>query len=196
MGHEYSTNKDFKIACIGWGSLIYNLGILECDGIWREDGPQLPVEYVRCSDSGNLTLVILPGARPVKTFWTLMNCVNIGLAKESLRLRERFSPNTPTWIGSVELNNEPVTGIESIIYDWIKAKNINAAIWSNNPPKFNGENGQIPTIDDAIIYLTNLVGQQREAAEQYIRHTPKQVITEYREKIESELGWTYAEKMQ
>lgn len=46
------------IVCLGWGSLIWDQKNLPVKGQWHEDGPSLPVEFVRQSINGRLTLVI------------------------------------------------------------------------------------------------------------------------------------------
>jgi hypothetical protein len=47
-----------KIACIGWGSLIWDNGNLDSKGDWQNDGPMIPVEFARQSKNGRITLVI------------------------------------------------------------------------------------------------------------------------------------------
>ena len=83
-----------KIACLGWGSLIWRPGNLLIQREWFNDGPLLPVEFVRKSDNGRLTLVITETAKPVRTLWALMTTYNLDEAKESLRKRQywRFPP--------------------------------------------------------------------------------------------------------
>jgi hypothetical protein len=179
-----------SIACIGWGSLIPNPGNLIYDGIWREDGPMLPVEFVRESDSKRLTLVIFPTARLVPTLWTKMTCATLDEAKESLRRRERFSRNRPDWIGCIELTGAPQNSVEASIKKWAAEKSLDAAIWANNSPKFNGTNGVAPNIDEAVEYLRQLEPIDLANAEDYIRTTPTQVRTLYRERFEQEFGWT------
>ncbi len=47
-----------KIAYLGWGSLIWDPGMLPISGDWKPGGPVLPIEFSRISDNGRLTLVI------------------------------------------------------------------------------------------------------------------------------------------
>jgi hypothetical protein len=49
-----------KIAVLGWGSLLWEQGVLRLASRWRTDGPWLPIEFARLSDRGRLTLVIHP----------------------------------------------------------------------------------------------------------------------------------------
>ena len=45
------------IVCLGWGSLIWRPGDLPV-GDWRDDGPEIKVEFVRESTDHRLTLVL------------------------------------------------------------------------------------------------------------------------------------------
>lgn len=57
-------------------------------------------------------------------------------------------------------------------------------------PKFVGiETREIPTADMAIAYLQGLSMAQKALAENYVRKAPAQITTEYRSRIETELGW-------
>ena len=49
------------IVCLGWGFLIWRPGDLPV-GDWRDDGPELKVEFVRESTDHRLTLVLDPDA--------------------------------------------------------------------------------------------------------------------------------------
>jgi hypothetical protein len=44
-----------RIACVGWGSLVWDPRDLPVKGAWRPDGPRLPIEFARQSDNGRLT---------------------------------------------------------------------------------------------------------------------------------------------
>ena len=64
-----------KIACIGWGSLVWSPGVLRCKGEWQLDGPFLPLEFARTSKDGRLTLVL--SKRGLTALW----CPNPALTK-------------------------------------------------------------------------------------------------------------------
>ncbi len=76
------------IACIGWGSLIWDKRSLDVEGRWRADGPTLPVEFGRQSSDGRITLVIVQGFASVPTLWSVFNTRDLAEARESLRQRE------------------------------------------------------------------------------------------------------------
>ena len=60
-----------KIACIGWGSLIWDPRELKIGNDWNDDGPMLPVEFTRISSDKRVTLIIDKQAKRVRTLWTL-----------------------------------------------------------------------------------------------------------------------------
>ncbi len=182
-----------KIACIGWGSLIWNPKNLLNAGTWFNDGPKLPVEYLRQSANGRITLVIHPDATPVTTYWTLMATNDIPAARESLRSREGISfARANQYIGTIQKGREYRDNIEQGIADWMNERTIDATIWTRLPPKFDGINGKVATVTEVIGYLQKLEGEGRQNAEEYIRKTPGQIKTTYRAAIEKALGWTPA----
>jgi hypothetical protein len=71
------------IACLGWGSLVWNPGDLPISSAWRSDGPTIPVEFTRQSDNGRITLVITDAAPEVAVLW-------VG-EREELKRRRRIS---------------------------------------------------------------------------------------------------------
>src|SRR5579863_9932024 len=85
-----SNKKDWlmQIAIIGWGSLIWCPGSLRMRTLWRRDGPLLPIEYVRISNDGRLTLVIHPSCGNQTTLWAVAVAEDIRTARENLRERE------------------------------------------------------------------------------------------------------------
>ncbi|MBX3164392.1 MAG: hypothetical protein KF900_07925 [Bacteroidetes bacterium] len=189
-----------KIACLGWGSLIWRPESLLIRREWFMDGPFLPIEFVRQSKDGRLTLVIYENAKPIRTLWALMATDDLEKAKQSLKVRESISDeNFKSHIAAVT-KDEKISDndtIKTIIQEWAKKMDLDAVIWTNLPPKFNGNRNVAPSIDVAIKYLNGLDIDinTRKTAEEYIRKAPKQIDTEYRRKFESEFGWSFIDNV-
>lgn len=182
-----------NIACIGWGSLIWNPGNLLIQREWFKDGPFLPIEYVRQSDNGRLTLVITSNAKPVRTLWALMATQDIDEAKKSLAIREGRIKNFESIIETVTSTDETDDFVKLNIQKWMKNFDLKAAIWTNLPPRFDNTDDKEPSIQQAIDYFKLIDINKRQLAEEYIRRTPKQIDTEYRRKFEAEFGWIFKE---
>ena len=183
-----------KIACLGWGSLIWRSDGLLIRRVWFADGPFLPIEYVRQSNDGRLTLVITKSAKPIRTLWALMATDDLEVAKQSLKTREGV-PNSKfsTSISSITINEDTDDEIKLIIQEWAKSLKLDAVIWTSLPSKFRETDNQEPTLEEAVLYLNSLDINRRTLAEEYIRRTPRQIDTEYRRKFESTFGWTFTE---
>jgi hypothetical protein len=181
-----------KIACIGWGSLIWDPRALPIQREWFKDGPFAPVEYTRQSSDGRITLVLNNNSNRVRTLWAIMLTTDLKAAKEALRDRENISGNN--WelkIGSWNIG-EPTPSLLPDLPNWVNSHSLDAAIWTSLGPRFNNED-IAPTSDQVIRYLQSLLGAKRENAEKYIRFTPRQIDTEYRRKIEASIGWSFKE---
>jgi hypothetical protein len=178
------------IACLGWGSLVWQTGELPVRGKWFTDGPFLPIEFARQSENGRLTLVLLPKTFAlVRSLWNTMSVNNLRDARKALGKRE--CPNHEKPESCVDY--WPRGGRNSFVFrrigQWAKRSHIDAVVWTNLPPRFNNEENRIPTAEEAVTYLRGLQGEKREKAEQYIRMTPKQVDTDCRRRVAVELGW-------
>lgn len=173
-----------RIACIGWGSLIWDKRELNVDDNWKTDGPNLPVEFARQSNNGRMTLVICE-AKTVRTLWTTFNTNILDDAIDSLRKREQTTIQNIHSISTKGI----VTGVPAIISEWLVQKGLDAAIWTGLRPKFNNADGVKPTLKEVIEYLKKLNGTALQNAKEYIQRTPSQIETEYRSQIVKELGW-------
>ncbi|HSC54476.1 MAG TPA: hypothetical protein VLC98_12675 [Phnomibacter sp.] len=183
------------IACLGWGSLIWNPGNLLIRREWFLDGPLLSIEFVRQSNDGRLTLVLSSNAKPVRTLWALMATESIEAAIESLRVREGIQKSKiTTSIASVLKESDATEPTKLTIKNWLQTNNLDAAIWTNLPAKFSEKDHKEPSLEEAIKYLRNLPVNQQKMAEEYIRKAPKQVDTEFRRKFETEFGWAFRDK--
>lgn len=173
-----------KIACIGWGSLIWNPEDLKICNKWFQDGPILPIEFTRQSEDGRITLIIDSIANPVRTLWALMTTDDLKDAIESLKEREKTVSKN---IHHVHKSDSPVDPITITIKNWILSKDLDAAIWTG----LSHKKGEVrPTISQVINQLLSLNYITGKAAEEYVRRAPKQIDTEYRRAIEKNFGWT------
>jgi hypothetical protein len=179
------------IACIGWGSLIWDMRNLDVEANWHADGPSLSVEFARQSRDGRITLVIAQGFAPVPTLWSSFNTRDRARARQSLQQREGVSPTRANeFIASWRRSENPASEPDATISAWAAGKNLEAAVWTNLPPKFEGIDGRIPSEREVVACLQTLDEKARIAAEQYIRRTPRQIATVYRRAVETALGWT------
>jgi hypothetical protein len=116
-------------------------------------------------------------------------------AEENLGSREYPGAND-AWIeqniGSWSRSVRASRGREvDVIGRWAMDKGFDGVVWTNLPCKFNGVSNVMPTAAQVIHHLERLTGDEKEAAETYVRKTPKQIDTDYRRVIEKELGWIY-----
>ncbi len=182
-----------KIACLGWGSLVWDPRELPIQEKWCSDGPILPIEFARQSNDGRLTLVIVPGNETlVRSLWTLFSVAALEEACETLRRRESIlEKNIKKHIG-VWPNNNSNESIGIGIGRWANSLELDAVVWTALSPKIitrNGKEDRAPTMDEAIDYIRQLPHEQRRNAEKYVRMAPRQIDTPYRRRFESEFGW-------
>lgn len=187
------------IACIGWGSLVWDPRTLPCAEDWRDDGPLLPVEFARESgdkpETRRITLVICGGTQPLPTCWTQLLVDNIMVARQALAFRE-YEKASPQWtekyIGYCDLETGVLCGREAAnIAGWAASRGLRGAVWTDLPCGFRDTRETMPSVDEVITYLRCLDGPARKGAEEYVRKAPAQVDTPYRQRIVEELGWSY-----
>lgn len=177
-----------NIVCIAWGSLLWKPQPLKLASGWHPGGPRLPLEYTRQSDdSPELALVLCEGARPMPTYWAYLATQDLDTARAMLGAREKIAADRPDYIGSIP----PADGarVDARVQAWLEEKGIDAAVWTALPPKFDGVSGRVPSSDEVVAWLVSRSGEQREAAEDYIRRTPAHIDTRYRRAIAATLGW-------
>lgn len=183
-----------KIACLGWGSLIWRPQSLLIRSEWFHDGPFLPIEFTRQSDDGRLTLVITEGAKPLRTLWALMSTDDLVVAKDSLRVRENIGRRSLINKISVVSKEELIENdtVKSLIQNWAINLGLDAVIWTDIPSRFNDE-FRILTVEEAVNYFKSpsLDFNIRKNAEEYIRKAPKQIDTDFRRRFETEFGWSF-----
>lgn len=173
-----------KIACLGWGSLIWKSGALPVAGEWQTDGPSLPVEFCRVSDGGELATAICMNAPAVPVLWAWLEATTLSVACRALREREAIPEDRCDGIGSLLITGRD-TGI---LTTWARRK----VLKRSSGPGFRrsaSQEGRVPAVDEAIAYLDGLSGQTRSHARDYICRVPAQLDTPYRRAIKEVLGW-------
>lgn len=187
------------IACIGWGSLVWEPRTLPCAGEWRNDGPLLPVEFARESgdkpETLRITLVICESVQPVPTCWVPLRADSVADARNALAVREYEKASrqwTDKYIGFCDLETGAQSGREvATIATWAARKGLRGAVWTDLPCGFRYKRGTMPSADEVVAYLSSLDGPARDGSEKYVRQAPTQVATRYRQRIVEALGWSY-----
>jgi hypothetical protein len=178
-----------NIACIAWGSLLWNPDPLKLASAWMPDGPLLPLEFVRDSDdSEELALVLHDTAPCVPSYWAHLDAADLGAAREMLRRREKVRPEYPECIGSIP---NPHGAADQRIAAWMRSRELDAVVWTALPAKFAGVSQRAPSAHEARAFLAGLEGEVRAKAEEYVRRIPPEIHTLYRGLIADKLGWTH-----
>lgn len=184
-----STRPLTAVACLGWGSLIWDPRTLAMQGGWLTDGPLIHVEFGRQSRDGRITLVLCEEAAPVPALWAMMATADPVQAMASLRDREGIPPGDAARFVGVWSRGQPAPAGIPALDTWAEARGLAHVIWTNLPPRFHDRERQ-PGCDEVLAYLAGLDGAERMAAERYVRHAPRQIRTACRSLIEQMLGWT------
>ncbi len=177
-----------RIACLGWGSLVWDPRGLPTQGGWSQDGPLIPVEFARQSQDGRITLVLIETERVVPSLWVVMQCEDLAAAVEALRYREGIPQrNVDRHVCRWSAGQVSPKLIPSLS-QWAEGYGLDHVIWTGLPPKFSGTE-ITPTAEQVVDYLKVLTGEARDLAEYYVRKAPRQIATQYRQSIEAALQW-------
>jgi len=178
-----------KIACLGWGSLVWDPRSLHVRSVWFGDGPLIPVEFTRESRDKRVTLVITPGSPLVRSLWALSSLDSVEGAKADLALREEIKDENIQYSVGVWQQTASQVGVDPEIAQWATRLNLDAVIWTKLKPRF-GDQERTASADEVIAHLRGLSYEQRANAERYVRMTPRQIDTPYRRRMEQEFGWS------
>lgn len=177
------------IACLGWGSLVWDVRELPIHRQWFADGPIVKVEFLRQSQGKRITLVLHASAEPVRSLWALMTVQTLDEAKKALAVREDIlEKNVVKHIGCWSRGDADPPCITEI-GTWAEARGVEHVVWTALPPKFKAENDKCPSPEEVVAHLSELRGPERDNAEKYVRRAPAQIDTPYRRFIEARLGW-------
>lgn len=175
-----------KIACLGWGSLIWKPAELPIEGQWQANGPHLPVEFCRVGETGELATALCVDAVPVPVLWAWLAPTDLTEACAALKHREGIPADRTDGVGSLLVTEYPA----GPLVRWANEQGIEALIWTALPPRFDNVEGRIPSAMATVRYLSSLEGETLEHARTYMESVPAQIATTYRQIIGQQLGWS------
>jgi len=191
------------IACLAWGSLVWDPRTLPLAGPFRLEGPLLPIEFSRVSLDGRVTLV-LDGSAPVSpTYWAPLVVGDLDEAIEALAERERIvAGERNRFVGALVRRDgvgstspgaggqgETDPALVSAIARWLEPRPLDAVLWTALPSRGPAGEATRPPFDRLLAHLESLEGEVRARAEQYVRRAPRPIRTPHRTRFETRLGW-------
>jgi hypothetical protein len=174
-----------RIACLGWGSLIWKPGDLPVIGQWHNDGPRLPIEFSRVGDSQELATALCADAESIAVLWAWLDCNELAQACAALKAREGIPAERHDGIGSLIVTPSGPGPLRA----WAAERGIEALVWTALPPRVHGIEGRLLSVEDAIVYLAGLRGEALEHARGYLARVPRQIDTPIRRAVRERLGW-------
>lgn len=174
-----------KVACLGWGSLVWDARDLPLASDWFEDGPHLPLEFSRQSADDRLTLVIDEGAALSQTMWVLLDVWSCAEAVIALARREGTSQGN---IGRWPMPDSNFYSHAERIEKWAADREIEAVVWTALSPGMKSSRGVSPTLDELIAHLRSLDDLTRANAAQYVFKAPNQIKARCRQSLETFLS--------
>lgn len=179
------------VACLGWGSLVWDPRELPLAGEWSKDGPELPLEFARESADGRMTLVVLDDGPTFPTLWAPLDVPDVDRAMQALQRREGVP-----WYGSIGRwpRRSTIHRHADVAEAWAKARGFSGVVWTDLKPgmKEDRDRGRydVPSLDRIAAHLAQLRTEALEAAARYIRSAPLQIATPYRPALELLVGKT------
>ena len=181
-----------KTVILGWGSLLWDARpeFDACHDSWQLDGPELPIEFSRISESraGALTLVVdhVNGAN-CRVAYALSTRQDPEDAICDLRAREATTRKN---IGYVFADGSAARGHRStskLVAAWAQVKRFDVVVWTDLASNFESKTGRTFSALAATEYAGSLHQYGKVQAAEYIRQAPDFVITPARLALQVEL---------
>jgi hypothetical protein len=177
------------VACLGWGSLVWDPRDLPIRQRWVTTGPLVKAEFLRESRDKRITLVLHDSAAAVQSLWCLMAVDSLDEATDRLASREGISKsNVSIHVGRWSHGAVSPRCINELDL-WASLNRVEHVVWTALPPKIGGAE-KCATCDEVLMHLSGLEGSERDNAERYVRRAPAQIDTAYRRAIAAQLSWT------
>lgn len=180
-----------KIVILGWGSLVWDPRELPHNGPWKNDGPELPIEFSRISSDCRLTLVIDgDNGTLCKTLYTLSLRTSLPDAVNDLMMREGTIEKRIGFYNhhsqECSLSHFPEqVDIRDVLSTWCDRYGIDGVVWTALQSNFDDQISEEFSVERAITYLKGLPKTARKIALEYIQKAPEQIDTPLRRQVKS-----------
>lgn len=145
------------------------------------------VDFLRRSSRNRVTLVLHESAAPVPSLWNIIPAASWQVAKQHLVVREGVE-QWPHMISHWTAGEPEPPNIQGLP-QWAAAKEVHHVLWTSLPPRWNQQDGNVPTSLEVVGFFQRLSPENRLYAEEYVRKAPAQIVTLIRTAVETELGW-------
>lgn len=178
-----------RIAMLGWGSLIWDKRPEFDDrhGDWLPDGPLLPLEFSRISESrmGALTLVIDPDhGRDCTTAYAVSTRKDPEDAIADLRCREgTVMRRMGFWFADGSRTCKPP--VPGTIPTWAQQNGFDVVVWTGLPSNFRDKKNEDLSTEAALRHLQNLTSEGKAMAATYVWRAPDLVQTDLRDALQA-----------
>ena len=183
-------NNRRRIAILGWGSLLWEERpeFDETHDDWQLDGPILPLEFSRVSETRKraLTLVIdSENGTDCRVAYAMSKrrCPEDAIA--DLRCREgTVLKRIGFWFVDGSSRCEPE--VPDAIVSWAKEKTLDVVIWTGLPSNFRKKVNKDFSVKAAIEHLQGLPPKGKVNAATYVWRAPSFIRTKLRVAVETE----------
>ncbi len=182
-----------KIAILGWGSLLWEVGeqFENQHSAWQYDGPSLKLEFSRISSSrlGALTLVIDPEHGSMITVaWCLSKRSDPLDAICDLRCREGTILQNigRVFLGTMRCNHSCDKVSRRAIVSWARVKQLDVVVWTDLQSNFSDKQHTPFSTQAALSYLRTRSPEAKVKAAEYIWRAPDFVQTSLRATLQQE----------
>lgn len=169
-----------RIAILAWGSLVWDKeheaaeAFDEQHGSWSDDGPMLMIELSRISKvsrPGVMTYVIDKDGSACRVKWALSERMTCSESIDDLKKREKATSKGSIGFKNLKTNERCGRDESSlkVIENWARAKEIDAAIWTDLRPNFSEETGRECSTQAVLEHVKKSADARRKTIEYVIR---------------------------
>lgn len=171
-----------KIAVICWGSVYWDKGSLKTLGEWKNDGPELPLEFCRISSHGRskerVILALHESSAMSVTYWDILTATDLKTARNNLRDREGAVTDD---IETFTRNQNPLSLAAVQIDKWLaNHPEIDAVVWTGLGSNWSKIRHTEFSMEDLVQYLDSKKSSIAKTKESFEK-APAQINTQGRD---------------